>query len=104
MSSARACLCAHGQPAKRGRLRNGPKSAATQHCMEAALNTPATRALTQDDLLAPFENALTPEPLWRVGTEAEKFGVLRESGEPIAYDGARGVRAVLDLLQTSCDR
>jgi glutamate--cysteine ligase len=34
-----------------------------------------------------------------VGTEAEKFGVLSESGQAIAYDGARGVRATLELMQ-----
>jgi glutamate--cysteine ligase len=68
--------------------------------MEAALTTPAPRSrLTADDLFAPFTNAFTPEALWRVGTEAEKFGVLSESGEAIAYDGPRGVRAVLELMQ-----
>lgn len=70
--------------------------------MEAALNPSVHRSqLTRDDLLAPFEDALTPEPLWRVGTEAEKFGVLSESGQPIAYEGARGVRATLELLQAT---
>jgi glutamate--cysteine ligase len=70
--------------------------------MEAALNSSVPRPqLTRDDLLAPFENARTPEPLWRVGTEAEKFGVLREDGSPIAFDGPRGVRAVLEQLQAT---
>ena len=68
--------------------------------MEAALTTPAPRSrLTADDLFAPFANAYTPEALWRVGTEAEKFGVLSESGQAIAYDGPRGVHAVLELMQ-----
>jgi glutamate--cysteine ligase len=68
--------------------------------MEAALTPSATRSrLTADDLFAPFANAFTPEALWRVGTEAEKFGVLSESGQAIAYDGARGVRATLELMQ-----
>ena len=55
--------------------------------MEAALNSSATQPrLSADDLASVFADALTPEPLWRVGTEAEKFGVLTESGRPIAYD------------------
>jgi glutamate--cysteine ligase len=70
--------------------------------MEAALNPSLTRSrLTRDDLLAPFESAFTPEPLWRVGTEAEKFGVLNEGARPIAYDGPRGVRATLELLEST---
>lgn len=70
--------------------------------MEAALNPSVPRSrLTRDDLLAPFYDARTPEPLWRVGTEAEKFGVLREDARPIAYEGPRGVRAVLELLQAT---
>jgi glutamate--cysteine ligase len=70
--------------------------------MEAALNPSVPRSqLTRDDLLAPFENARTPESMWRVGTEAEKFGVLREDGQPIVYEGPRGVRAVLEGLQAT---
>jgi glutamate--cysteine ligase len=68
--------------------------------MEAALTPSATRpGLTADDLFAPFTNAFTPEALWRVGTEAEKFGVLSESGQPIAYEGSRGVARTLALLE-----
>jgi glutamate--cysteine ligase len=37
--------------------------------------------------------------MWRMGTEAEKFGVLSESGQAISYEGARGVRAIFDVLQ-----
>jgi glutamate--cysteine ligase len=70
--------------------------------MEAALNPSVPRSrLTRDDLLTPFESARTPEALWRVGTEAEKFGVLRENARPITYEGPRGVRAVLDQLEAS---
>ena len=45
--------------------------------MEAALTqTVARHRLTHDDLLAPFHEAFKPEDKWRVGAEAEKFGVL----------------------------
>jgi glutamate--cysteine ligase len=86
----------------RGPVGNGRESLATNSRMEAALNpaTPRPR-LTQDDLLEPFVNALTPEALWRVGTEAEKFGVHSESGRPITYEGPRGVRAVLEALEVN---
>jgi glutamate--cysteine ligase len=92
------CILAAGYEGCRSR--NGRRAAPTNACMEAALTPSATRSqLTADDLFAPFTNAYTPEALWRVGTEAEKFGVLSESGAPIAYDGARGVHATLQLLQ-----
>lgn len=42
-----------------------------------------------------------PDAMWRIGTEAEKFGVLSESGQAISYEGPRGVRAIFDLLQSS---
>ena len=72
--------------------------------MEAALNptTPGSTAgprLTQDDLLAPFQRALTPESHWRVGTEAEKFGILSDSLAPLPYEGPRSVSTVLELLE-----
>jgi glutamate--cysteine ligase len=57
--------------------------------------SPAVRTL--DDLLAPFHEACKPPSEWRIGTEAEKVGV-RADGSPVAYDGERGVRAVLDEL------
>jgi glutamate--cysteine ligase len=68
--------------------------------MEAALTeTTARPTLTRDDLLAPFHKALTPRDLWRVGTEAEKFGLLTDTHAPISYEGGRGVHAVLSALE-----
>jgi glutamate--cysteine ligase len=68
--------------------------------MEALLTeTHARPALTRDDLLSPFYGALTPPDLWRVGTEAEKFGLLRESLAPLPYEGERSVKAVLQGLE-----
>lgn len=52
-----------------------------------------------DDLLQPFHEACKPTSEFRVGTEAEKFGVLEASGEPLPFEGVRSVRAVLDALQ-----
>lgn len=50
-----------------------------------------------DQLLEPFHDALTPRSRWRIGTEAEKFGVTL-AGEPIPYEGPRGVKSVLAEL------
>lgn len=51
-----------------------------------------------DDLLAPFHAAMRPPSEFVIGAEAEKFGVLEESGDPITYEGERGVRRVLEEL------
>ncbi len=72
--------------------------------MEAVLNptspgSPLGARLARDDLLAPFLSAFTPESHWRVGTEAEKFGILSDSLAPLPYEGERSVRAVLALLE-----
>jgi glutamate--cysteine ligase len=49
-------------------------------------------------LLVPFHEACKPRSAFRVGTEAEKFGVLAESGEPLPFEGPRSVQAVLTHL------
>lgn len=54
-----------------------------------------------DDLLAPFHAAMRPPSEFVIGAEAEKFGVLEETGDPIAYDGDRGVRRVLEELASA---
>jgi glutamate--cysteine ligase len=42
-----------------------------------------------------------PAQHWRIGTEHEKFGYLTDTLEPLPYEGARSVRAMLEGL---CDR
>lgn len=51
-----------------------------------------------DDLLQIFHESQRPEAEWKVGAEAEKFGVDATTGAPIDYDGERGVLRVLDAL------
>jgi glutamate--cysteine ligase len=53
-----------------------------------------------DDLLLPFHEACKPRSEFKVGTEAEKFGVLVETGEPLPFEGERSVRRVLSELQS----
>ena len=48
-----------------------------------------------DDLLAPFQAAEKPRELWRIGTEAEKFGITA-SGGPAPFEG--GVAEILRRL------
>ncbi len=50
-----------------------------------------------DDLYAPFFGAMKPPSQFRVGAEAEKFGVFAD-GSPIPYDGERGVKRILEEL------
>lgn len=51
-----------------------------------------------DDLLGVFAAAEKPESEFRIGTEAEKFGVDRVSGAPLSYDGPRGVVRIFEAL------
>jgi glutamate--cysteine ligase len=51
--------------------------------------------LSYEDLFHPFHGAMKPPSAWRVGAEAEKFGVYRASGEALPYEGDKGVVGVL---------
>ena len=54
----------------------------------------------RDDLLSPFVDACKPRPDWRIGPEAEKFGVF-SSGAPVPYSGDRSVLRVLEHLMSA---
>src|SRR5204863_5034194 len=56
------------------------------------------RVISRDDLEALFVDAEKPRSEWRIGGEAEKFGVDAQSGKPLAYDGPRSVRRIFDAL------
>lgn len=45
-----------------------------------------------------FVRACKPRHLWRVGAEAEKFGVDAKTGAPLHYKGERGVEGILHNL------
>jgi glutamate--cysteine ligase len=58
-----------------------------------------------DDLLQPFYEAEKPRARWRVGAEAEKFGVLRagedggdEDFRPLPFEGPRSVQWIFEQL------
>src|SRR5262245_20738734 len=50
------------------------------------------------DLVSVFEPAEKPADRFRIGVEAEKFGVHAPTGAPISYDGARSVTRIFDAL------
>lgn len=53
----------------------------------------------RDQLRAPFVGACKPTRCSRrIGTEHEKFGYDRETLEPLAYEGERGIEALLRTL------
>jgi glutamate--cysteine ligase len=67
--------------------------------MEAALsNQESHPPLTRGELTSVFFDAFKPSELFLVGTEAEKPGLLTDSGAPIPYEGPRSVSAILDAL------
>ena len=97
-SKALALVETVGYPARVAR--NGPDHGASKRDMEAILTQATAKpALSADDLLAPFVTAFTPPDLWRVGTEAEKFGLLADTLAPLPYEGERSVTAVLTALE-----
>ncbi len=51
-----------------------------------------------EQLLLPFYEAEKPAEAWKIGTEAEKFGVDASTGAPLAYAGEHGVLRVLEHL------
>lgn len=56
-------------------------------------------AFSYEDLFEPFYAAMKPPSEWRVGIEAEKFGVRDESGAPVPYDGPSGIVGIFGDLQ-----
>jgi glutamate--cysteine ligase len=56
------------------------------------------RPVTRDELEQLFHGAEKPESAYRIGGEAEKFGVDATTFAPLQYDGPRGVQRIFDEL------
>jgi glutamate--cysteine ligase len=56
------------------------------------------RPITRSDLESLFTEAEKPEAEFRIGGEAEKFGVYEKDFTPLVYEGPRGVAAIFDSL------
>ena len=52
----------------------------------------------KDELIAYLEAGSKPSGQWRIGTEHEKFGFTWGDLRPLAYEGPRGIRALLEGL------
>src|SRR4051812_46774395 len=55
--------------------------------------------LSFDQLLQPFFDGMKPADQWRIGAEAEKFGVDTKTGAAVPYEGERGVLAVMHAFE-----
>jgi glutamate--cysteine ligase len=55
----------------------------------------SARIGSHEDLLAYFRSGEKPRSRWRVGSEHEKLGFLRDTLAPIPFEGPRSIRAVL---------
>jgi glutamate--cysteine ligase len=53
---------------------------------------------SEADLVELFHESEKPESEWRIGAEAEKFGIDAESGAPLQYAGERGVLRLFSHL------
>ena len=56
-----------------------------------------------DALTAYLASGSKPKSDWRIGTEHEKFVYCRETLKPVGYDGANGVRTILERLSEETD-
>jgi len=59
----------------------------------------APRIEGMHELVEWFEAGSKPKADWRIGTEHEKFGFIRDGLKPLPYDGKVSVRALLEGLQ-----
>jgi glutamate--cysteine ligase len=54
---------------------------------------------TRDELVAWFAAGEKPPDRFKVGTEHEKFAFMLSGNAPVPYDGAHGIRALLEGMQ-----
>jgi glutamate--cysteine ligase len=55
---------------------------------------------TRDELVAWFEQGSKPKSQFRIGTEHEKFAFTMDGRRPVPYEGRRGIRALLEGMQS----
>lgn len=59
----------------------------------------APRIESKDELIAHLAKGCKPRSEWRIGTEHEKFGFLKDGNKPVPYDGVGSVRSMLEGLR-----
>jgi glutamate--cysteine ligase len=55
---------------------------------------------TRDELVAWFEQGCKPKSQFRIGTEHEKFAFMTVGHRPVPYEGRRGIRSLLEGMQS----
>ena len=65
----------------------------------ADIDESAPRIENKTELVSWFEAGSKPKSDWRIGTEHEKFGFLKEALKPLPYDGKASVRTMLEGLR-----
>ena len=58
-----------------------------------------THISNKQTLVEYLESGCKPASEWRLGTEHEKFGFTRDDLRPLAYEGPRGIGAILEGLR-----
>ena len=53
----------------------------------------------RSQLISYFTEGFKPKADWRIGTEHEKFPFYKANNKPVPYDGANGIRALLEGLR-----
>lgn len=56
------------------------------------------KSCSRDDLIEVLAGTERPRSEWRIGAESEKFGVHRETGAPLAYEGTVSVLGIFERL------
>jgi glutamate--cysteine ligase len=59
----------------------------------------ATPIESRDQLIEALSSGAKPKGAWRVGTEHEKFGFYEADCTPVPYEGERGIRKLLELME-----
>ena len=65
----------------------------------ADIDETAPRISDKSEFVEYLESGSKPEADWRIGTEHEKFGFIRDGLRPLPYEGDASVRTVLEQLE-----
>ena len=67
--------------------------------MSAPPTTSGAPVTDRRQLIEYIASGNKPKDQWRIGTEHEKFGFIKDSLQPMPYEGAHGIRAMLEGLR-----
>ena len=63
----------------------------------------APRIESKAQMVEWFEAGCTPKADWKIGTEHEKFGFIKDGLRPLPYDGDVSIRVILEGLRDRFD-